>query len=512
MEKNMRKRYLKTVFFTAIFYISIIGGSEVYSVYAAEGYNADADPYFQDDMNMYYQYVESHELSDYLDGSKGIFGDASSMELYVQKIKVADFDGDNRAEIWITGPAASASSIAGILDISDDQVRCVFNGWGNEVGRYTEPETGKTGLVIEEGNSDGDGYSHTRISMYDENWDNTTLLESESNETTEETERISTKDNGKYTQIRNGCNEVAAVEEKEADHMGKEDVEEFLGGLSSSISAEEVQTGSITGYPEYDEIISLYHKGEKLHWSMEEFREHNLCYLAGYEMGGEENRTGYYVTDINGDGIDELMVGFQGDGLYVGMFYDLYTMIDDQRVLVASSEERNRYYLCQDHTIVNEGSGGALSSNWSYYDFVSGKLQLKESVFTDGNYNSNNPWFYTTSDGYGDHSNPISEEDAENIINKYSHETIPYTFLDDNDDGNAQNDAASDSSSYPTYCVVNCKESITLRPAPDVDSGEICQIPLGSTVSFVANAENGFYEIYYMGNHGYALAAYLEPQ
>ena len=59
------------------------------------------------------------------------------------------------------------------------------------------------------------------------------------------------------------------------------------------------------------------------------------------------------------------------------------------------------------------------------------------------------------------------------------------------------------------YIVV---ESITLRPAPDVDSGEICQIPLGSTVSFVASAGNGFYEIYYMGNHGYALADYLDFQ
>ena len=65
---------------------------------------------------------------------------------------------------------------------------------------------------------------------------------------------------------------------------------------------------------------------------------------------------------------------------------------------------------------------------------------------------------------------------------------------------------------YDTCRVVNCKQSITLRPGPDVDSGEICQIPLGATVSFVATAANDFYEIYYMGNHGYALAAYLEFQ
>lgn len=63
---------------------------------------------------------------------------------------------------------------------------------------------------------------------------------------------------------------------------------------------------------------------------------------------------------------------------------------------------------------------------------------------------------------------------------------------------------------YDTCRVVDCKESITLRPQPDVDSGEICQIPLGATVSYVGIAQNGFYEIYYMGNHGYALSDYLQ--
>ena len=62
---------------------------------------------------------------------------------------------------------------------------------------------------------------------------------------------------------------------------------------------------------------------------------------------------------------------------------------------------------------------------------------------------------------------------------------------------------------YETYYVVNCEKSITLRPQPDVNSGEICQIPLGETVSYVGAAENGFYEICYMGKNGYALADYL---
>ena len=65
------------------------------------------------------------------------------------------------------------------------------------------------------------------------------------------------------------------------------------------------------------------------------------------------------------------------------------------------------------------------------------------------------------------------------------------------------------SSSYETYYVVNCKESITLRTRPSTSAGEICQIPLGAAVSYVETAENGFYQIIYNGNLGYGLASYL---
>ena len=465
----MKRKILKITFFIAAISTGIAVNSIENHVYAAETYgtySADTDPYFQNDMNLYCQYVESHELSDYLDGSAGIFGDARGLDIYVQKIKVADFDGDNRAEVWITGPAAASNSIAGILDISGEEVKCVFNGWGNELGRYTDPETGKTGIVIEEGNSDGDGYSHTRVSLYDENWDNTILMESESNGIAEEeTEANTSQDDGSYMELWRSCNEVKAVSETESDRMGKEDVTKFLQGLASTVPSGNSQSGSITGYPEYDEIVNQYYNGMALNWSTEDFREHNLCYLAGYETGVD--RIGYCVRDINGDGVDELMIGRIDEYSDPGMFYDLYTMIDGQRVLVKSSGERDRYYLCQDQTIANEGSGGAVLSVWGYYDFVSGQLQLKESVFMDGNTHPENPWFYTTTAFFEDYSNPISDEEAENIINKYTYETIPYISLADI---NNQSDVAeSGTSSFRQQAEQEVNE--TEQQASVVESG-----------------------------------------
>ena len=58
-------------------------------------------------------------------------------------------------------------------------------------------------------------------------------------------------------------------------------------------------------------------------------------------------------------------------------------------------------------------------SIWGYYDFVSGQLQLKEGIFTDGDKHPENPYFYTTTTFYEDYSNPISEEEAEKLKRQY---------------------------------------------------------------------------------------------
>lgn len=65
---------------------------------------------------------------------------------------------------------------------------------------------------------------------------------------------------------------------------------------------------------------------------------------------------------------------------------------------------------------------------------------------------------------------------------------------------------------YTTLFVVNCQESITLRTEPYTKASEICQIPLGSPVSYVETSDNGFYKVIYNGKTGYALASYLDTE
>ena len=199
----------------------------------------------------------------------------------------------------------------------------------------------------------------------------------------------------------------------------------FMGTGSEAVYAAD----SITGYPEYDEIVQKYRDGMAANWDMGMFQDNGLCYLAGHEMRLDEHDVGYYLKDINNDGIDELFIGeFDNNGDAM-MFYDLYTMVDGERKLVVSSAERNGYYLCEDNTIGNIGSGGAMNTGYCYFELVSGELQLKETVFTDAMEHPENPWFYTTETTYGDYSTPISEEEFNRVINKYVFVSIPYTSL-----------------------------------------------------------------------------------
>lgn len=73
----------------------------------------------------------------------------------------------------------------------------------------------------------------------------------------------------------------------------------------------------------------------------------------------------------------------------------------------------------------------------------------------------------------------------------------------------AEEAATANTQVLTTLYVVNCNESITLRTADSTSAKEIRQIPLGAAVSFMENAENGFYKVSYNGSTGYALASYL---
>ena len=140
---------------------------------------------------------------------------------------------------------------------------------------------------------------------------------------------------------------------------------------------------------------------------------------------------GYTTLDLDGNGVDELIFGENAPDAetgWDGIIYDIYTISNNQLVHVLDGWERNRYYLCEDGTIANESSGSAFNSSFTYYSYTDSSLKLKETVVMDGYYDEENPWFYSTQyEDSPENSTPISEDEAQNIIQKYTYKILQFT-------------------------------------------------------------------------------------
>ncbi|MBT9778386.1 hypothetical protein GPL15_17960 [Clostridium sp. MCC353] len=149
---------------------------------------------------------------------------------------------------------------------------------------------------------------------------------------------------------------------------------------------------------------------------------------------GSYGTRGYLIEDIDGNGIDELIFGENGtnpDSQWDGVIFNIYTISDEELVQVLNGWERNKYFFCENGMIANEGSSGAANSNYAYFTFEGSELHLVEAVIYDGMKDAADPWFYSTeSEFYSENAEPISEEKAIEIREKYIYERpefIPFT-------------------------------------------------------------------------------------
>ena len=201
----------------------------------------------------------------------------------------------------------------------------------------------------------------------------------------------------------------------------------FATGSISTVYGAETKT--LADQPQYKESVQKYYEGASAGWDISQFQENNLCYLAGYYS--DINKLGYCLLAVDSDGTDELFIGTTEDEGYEGMFFDMYTLTDGKAELVTTSGERDRYYLCEDNTIANEGSSSAFLSVNYYYEYKSGKLNLQDGIVNDGELDPQNPWFYGTLDNGEDSLEPISEGAADSIKSKYKYMKLSFSPLSD---------------------------------------------------------------------------------
>jgi hypothetical protein len=152
-----------------------------------------------------------------------------------------------------------------------------------------------------------------------------------------------------------------------------------------------------------------------------------------YMMIGDNDIPGYIIKDLNGDGIDELIFGMNlkevaEDDNWDGIVYDVFTMVDGKMTQVVDGWARNRYYICENGAIANEGSGGAAYSCYTYYDFDGKELKVRESYFTGYRDEAQTDWgwFFSDTEAWADDAKEVSEEEARQAIAAYTYDKQKY--------------------------------------------------------------------------------------
>lgn len=254
------------------------------------------------------------------------------------------------------------------------------------------------------------------------------------------------KGNGKYVSLyieNKGSNPVVATIDGQSERIFKNgesghiyvEVTQGLFGADKSynfkvvpgtnggtvdIYYEIAQRDSVTGYPAaYDELMTnicnLRSAGAR---DIETDFSHDLLSVNDYYQ-----TPGWLLRDLDGDGIPELLLGADwGDGHSV--IFNIYRLDGAKAVRVVDGWSRSRWYLCTDGSLAHEGSDGASEGTYSYYRYENGALRHLETVISlDG-------WLYSdTTDHYvgGKGFRPVSEDEANAVREKYTHETLSFT-------------------------------------------------------------------------------------
>lgn len=176
---------------------------------------------------------------------------------------------------------------------------------------------------------------------------------------------------------------------------------------------------SATGYAAYNallaEISDLRRSGAS---DVQTDFSHDLLSVNDYYQS-----PGWLLRDLDGDGTPELLLGADwGDGHTV--IFNIYCLDGAKAVRVVDGWSRSRWYLCTDGSLAHEGSDGASEGTYSYYRYENGALRHLETLISlDG-------WFYSdTTDHYvgGKGFRPVSEDEANAVREKYTHETLSFT-------------------------------------------------------------------------------------
>ena len=173
----------------------------------------------------------------------------------------------------------------------------------------------------------------------------------------------------------------------------------------------------------YAQPIGRYDTALSEQWEEYMYFDHDMSAMAAYYYEGNAlDNVGYTFMDLNGDNVQELLIGAILNAERDPLVFEIWTLQNGEPVMLAQSGSRNRYYLqyAQEDalwSIAYEAENGAANHAVYYLQLSEGKLEVIQGVIFDALANESAPWFMAY-DLDWDVSNdmPIDEQTATDVM------------------------------------------------------------------------------------------------
>ena len=167
----------------------------------------------------------------------------------------------------------------------------------------------------------------------------------------------------------------------------------------------------------FDSILQAYREAVEKNFDPAQMMDAGLNYLIPECLAQDERaRVGYFMGDLNGDGVPELAIAASSESeFYAGLIFELYILEDGQPMLLAESSERNRWYYAGPGKLLNIASSSAAESGW-YLCSADWDLAYLDAVECNGTQYPEDPWLSFD----GETWTHISQEEANRKILEFT--------------------------------------------------------------------------------------------
>lgn len=144
------------------------------------------------------------------------------------------------------------------------------------------------------------------------------------------------------------------------------------------------------------------------------------------EMYIHTGTLGFAYYDVDGNGIDELIIGSVNEYSAPESVFDIYTFADGALIPVVQGWERNEYRVSPSGEIMNLASAGAMNYWYGFYTLENGGLVRDYVLVYNAEENPDAPYYVV----YADETQQLpTDAEAEAIMSRFENEAIAFDYI-----------------------------------------------------------------------------------